>query len=497
MYLLVGMLVFATVFSVAGTKVVKQNPVTSPPLVDWTKTFGSDQNDWGNCVAKTSDGGYIICGTYGRNVWSLWFSYLYLVKIDATGNEQWHQTIGEYNMDHIGNSVLQTSDGGYIIAGEQGAGYRYDAFVMKANATGNVVWLRVFGNYDAYDTGRCVQQTADGGYILVGTTQSYGAGGADAWLMKFDANGNQVWNRTFGGAYGDTGNCVDQTSDNGYIIIGATESFGTEGSADAWLIKTDANGHEQWNRTFGGVDYEDAVNGQQTADGGYVFTGTKPVADGTTDIWVVKTDASGNKVWEKSLGGPDYDTGYSIQQTTDGGYFIVGDYTNPVTMNPDVYAEKLDSNGNEKWNETFDRNGSEDRGYYGIQTADHGYLITGYTGNMLDAASDVWLIKLAPESAPALSVTITGGMGASAEITNNGTADATNVTWSIHVQGGLFRRINTTISGTIAVLHPGSSTTVSTGLFFGLGKIHVTAQANAVMSTAEGTQLFIFTMVSK
>jgi hypothetical protein len=490
----VCMLMCATVFTVAGTQIQKQ---TSTPGVEWTKTFGGDKNDWGNCVSPTSDRGYIITGTYDRNVWSLWFSYLYLIKVDAAGNEQWHQIQGIYNMDHIGQSVQQTSDGGYIIAGYQGNGGDYDAFLEKTDSTGNVVWLRIFGKPGVYDIGRCVQQTKDGGYILVAWTQSFGAGGCDAWLIKTDANGIEQWNRTFGGANLDTGNYVHRTSDNGYIIIGGTESYGTEGSADAWMIKTDDTGHEQWNRTFGGADYEDALSGQQIADGGYVLVGTKPLADYTTDIWVVKTDTNGNILWEKTLGGPDYDTGYSIQQTTDGGYLVVGDYNNPVTMNPDVFVAKLDGNGNEKWSQNLDRNGSEDRGYWGIQTADGGYLITGYTGNMLDAASNVWLIKLESEGAPAVNVKVTGGMGVNAIITNSGTVAATNVTWSIHVEGGVFGRINKTISGTIDVLPPGSSTNVSTGLFFGFGKIHIIAQANEAAATINGTQLFIFTMVKE
>jgi hypothetical protein len=488
------MLLFATVFTVAGTTTEKKG---SSPAIEWMKTYGSDQNDWGNCIAKTSDGGYILTGTYGRNVWSLWFSYLYLLKVDANGNEQWHQIQGPYTMDHVGKCVQQTSDGGYIIIGEQGTGGNYDLLIEKTDNAGNIVWSRIFGKPDAYDAGRGVLQTADGGYVLVGLTQSYGVeGSADAWLIKIDANGTELWNRTFGGEYFEAGNCVDQTADSGYIIIGSTESYGTEGSADAWLIKTDANGNEQWNRTYGGPDYEDVSNGQQTVDGGYVFIGVKPLPDYTTDIWVVKTDASGNTVWDKTFGGTDYDTGYSIQQLSDGGYFIVGDYTDPVTMGIDAYAAKLDGNGNEQWNQSFDVNETEDCGYYGIQTTDGGYLITGYTGNIMDAASDVLLIKLEAESAPALSVEVSGGMGANVAIMNSGTADATNISWRIHVQGGVLGRINETISGTIDVLAPGHSTTFSTGMFFGFGKITITAQADEVIKTVTGTQLFIFTMVN-
>jgi hypothetical protein len=495
--ILVGMLMYATMFSVAGTIIKKNNSPLPSPEMEWSQIFGSDRNDWGNCVAQTADGGYIVTGTYYRNVWSLWFSYLYLLKTNASGVEEWHQIQGTFDRENVGQCVQQTSDGGYIVAGYQGNGGDYDAVLEKTDEQGNVIWVKVLGSPGVYDIGRSVQQTGDGGYIFLGWTQSYGAGGSDAWLVKTDAQGTELWNRTFGGPLSDTGNCVQQTADGGYIIIGATESYGTEESSDVWLIKTNGNGIEEWNRTFGGVDWEDALNGRQTADGGYVIVGTIPAENGTTDIWLIKTNANGNQVWEKTFGGTDYDTGYSVQQTTDGGYLVTGGYTNPMTYTPAVFVVKTDVNGNEMWSQTYDVNGSEAQGYYGIQSADGGYVITGYTGAVMDAASDVWLFKLASESGnqPNLTIKINGGIGVTAKIRNNGTIDATNVTWSIHVEGGLFSRINSTVTGTIDHLAAGTSTSVSTGMFFGLGKIQVSVTAGDASMTKEGTQVFIFSFL--
>ncbi len=489
------MLMCATALSVAGTTTAKntqQQP--SSPEVEWQQTYGGEKIDWGTCVQQTADGGYIISGTYYRNAWSLWYSYRYLIKTDASGVEQWHQTKGMYDRENVAQFVQQTSDGGYIIAGYQGNGGDYDAVLEKTDNLGDTLWEKTFGQPQVFDMGRCVQQTPDGGYILTGWTQSFGASNGDAWLIKTDADGNEFWNRTFGGEIADAGNYVQTTSDGGYMIIGSTESFGNQGSADAWLIKTDANGNEEWNTTFGGADYEEALNGQQTTDGGYVLVGSKPRLDGTTNIWVVKTDAEGTMQWESIFGGADYDTGYSVRQTTDGGFFITGDSNDPSSGVPDVYVIKTDVNGNEEWSERIDKNQSEDRGYYGIQNADGDYIVTGYTGSYLDEASDVWLLKLVEGSGEAtIEINITGGQGVTAVISNTGTADAEQISWTLEVHGGILGRINKTFTGTIDHLASGASETVSTGMFFGLGKIQVTATAGDVSLTKEGIQFFVFT----
>ncbi len=182
-------------------------------------------------------------------------------------------------------------------------------------------WSRTFGGSEN-DLAYSVQQTSDGGYILFGTTLSYGAGNYDFWLIKTDAEGNKEWERTFGGSDWDGGTSVQQTSDGGYILLGG--SYGA-GDGDFWLIKTDAQGNKQWERTFGGSDIDWGWSVRQITDGGYILLGyTESYGTGKEDFWLIRTDAYGNKEWDRTFGGSESDWGYSVQQTEDGGYILLG-----------------------------------------------------------------------------------------------------------------------------------------------------------------------------
>jgi len=183
-------------------------------------------------------------------------------------------------------------------------------------------------------------------YILAGNTQSY-AKNYDVWLIKTDTYGNKVWDKTFGGNSEDFANAVQQTSDGGYILAGYTKSYGA-GFSDVWLVKTDADGNKVWDKTFGGSNSDIANSVQQTIDGGYIIAGfTQPdETTGATDILIIKTDADGNKIWDKTFGGNASDAIYAVQQASDGGYILAGYTESYGAGGYDAWLIKTDADGN-------------------------------------------------------------------------------------------------------------------------------------------------------
>ncbi len=311
----------------------------------WERTFGGDRDDVGVSVQQTSDGGFILLGfteSFGAGESDIW-----LIKTDGEGTIQWQHTFGGSDRDE-GYSVQQTSDGGFILLGTTnsfGAGGG-DIWLIKTDGEGNMLWQRTFGG-DKEDVGFSVQQTSDGGFILLGWTSSFGAGESDFWLIKVDGEGTMLWQRTFGSDKSDYGFSVQQTSDGGFILLGFTlhvESLFAPG--DALLIKTDAEGAIQWQHTFGGDKYDGGYSVQQTSDGGFILVGsTWSFGAGKYDVWLIKTDGEGTIQWQRTFGGSEVDDGSSVRQTSDGGFILLGVTESFGAGGSDFWLIKTDGEG--------------------------------------------------------------------------------------------------------------------------------------------------------
>jgi len=363
-------------------------------MVTWDKTFGwSNEDDGAYSLIQTNDGGYAVAGwTYFRDV-----NYydVGVMKLDYTGNIEWDQTFGGSGYDKA-YSIIQTTDGGYVIAGETSfrAAEEYDVFIIKLDSQGDMIWVKTYGGSDS-DKAESIIQTTDGGYAIAGYTESKGAGRLDFWLIKLDSQGNMIWDKTYGGNGIDRAYSLIQTTDGGYAVGGWTESKGA-GSSDAWVIKIDNQGNIVWDKTYGGNGEEVANSLIQTTDGGYAVAGyTSSKGVGKRDTWLIKLDSQGKIIWDKTYGGKDRDEAYSIVQTTDGGYAIAGETYSRASGQGNIWVMKLDHEGNITWERTY--SGSDNNEVFSlIQTDDGGFAVAGYTSSMPIGGGemDVWILKL-------------------------------------------------------------------------------------------------------
>ncbi len=357
------------------------------PVEVWNRTFGGAGLNKVYSVQQTSDGGFILAGEAG--VSGTQETHAWLIKTDANGEEMWNRTYGKKG-SRTAKSVMQTSDGGYLfisnnmltktdengnyLLGKEFSGIgnsvinsisqsedgnyilASDTMLIKVDNRGNILWKKTIEKLtDGWINS--VQQTKDDGYILAGNRVKGGA--EDVWLYKIDSAGNEQWNRTFGGKGSDYAYYTQQTADGGYIITGQTSSYGS-GGFDAWLIKTDAKGIEQWNKTFGGTFQDSTYFVQQTPDGGFILAGSRSYRNYGYEAMLIKTDGSGNLQWIRPFRGFGFGSVYSVNMTEDGGFALAG-YTS-LYMAANSYAWLIKAGGGtngganapmEKTNETF------------------------------------------------------------------------------------------------------------------------------------------------
>ncbi|MFC1543145.1 hypothetical protein ACFL4K_01240 [Candidatus Neomarinimicrobiota bacterium] len=366
----------------------KSEPV---PTVTFMKTLGGGYADGGQAVQQTSDGGYIITGyTYSNLTKS---QDIWLVKTNSSGDTTWTRTHGTGSFE-IGRGVIQTSDGGYLVvgfSGPQAIGY-HELLLVRTDRVGNALWGRTF--MDAMSgLDRSIQQTSDGGYVMTGSARTPEGSLDKIWLVRMNSSGDTLWTKAWGSdEYTDYGNSVQQTSDGGFIIAGTIVADGAV-SIDMSLIKTDAHGDSIWAKTFGDSSDEAAHFVQQTSDGGYIILGVAGSFETDDyDIWLVKTDPSGNMTWDRTYGGSGFDEGYSLQQTSDGGYIIAGYTESKGAGSPDVWLIKTDPSGIMIWEKVYGGH-LEDIGWSVQQTSDGGYIVAGHTRSFGSGFNDLWLIK--------------------------------------------------------------------------------------------------------
>jgi hypothetical protein len=345
----------------------------------WHQTYGGSNDERAYSVIETSDGGFALAG-YTYNYSAINRDFL-LVKTDQQGNMLWNQTYGGNETD-AAYSVVETGDGGFALTGrtDLGAG-GIDFWLVRTDADGNMLWNKTYGGSDL-DWAWSVVETGDGGFALAGDTESFGAG---AWLVRTDAAGNLLWNQTCG-VTEDLGlSSMIQTSDGGFALFGETYSSGV---TDVRLVKTDSNGNLEWNQTYGGVEAYSLV---QTGDGGYVLLVRERIND-SLGIWLIKTDEDGNMIWNKQIStNKNISNNFaSVIETSDGGYAANGDsWIIKTDVNGDVLFGEI------PYIESFDA----ETGWYGfnfnclLEVSNGNYVLAGYFDSGYPNRSDVLLVN--------------------------------------------------------------------------------------------------------
>ncbi len=377
--------------------------------ITWDKTFGGRREDMGFSITQTENGGYAVAGytmldrEKRKDTWRAKLGYIvfteekkqdfWIIKLDKNGNMEWDEVFGQNGPD-IANSIIQTKDGGYVVAGFTWTIYarKQDIWIIKLYENGNIEWDKTFDE-DENDIAYSLAQTEDGGYIVAGSTGLKLWGETNCWVIKLDAKGNMEWENNFGGTGWDEIYSIIQTKDGSFITTGCVWSKGA-GRGDVRVAKLNKRGDLVWDKTFGGSENDEAYSIIQTNDGGYAIAGFTVLEDtGDRDIWVIKLDKEGNQIWNRTLGGTSEDWANSIIQDKNGNYMVAGWTKSMGAGKTDVWIVKLDKRGNLIWDKTF--GGSEnDEAHSIIQTEDEGYAVVGWTKSKSAGNADVWVIKL-------------------------------------------------------------------------------------------------------
>jgi hypothetical protein len=502
--IIVCMLLLATTLPVVGTlnkKIETSGAPLTPSGVEWEKTYGGDEFDWFYDVQPTRDGGYIATGiTEENNVYYAW-----LVKVNATGGEEWcivnHEFFGSQIETNILVSCVRQApapDDGYLVGG---MGVYYNTFygywfvsgyLWKVNTVGGTEWLKPINNeqeewcyvpfvFESYNDSGWVCA----GFYCWGNPSGYTL---DVGLCKTNFSGTFLWGEHYDeGMDFEFARSLWNTTDGGYFLSGTSSGF--------CMIKTDSDGTLQRDAVFDapGYEYSPTMGCRQTKDGGYIMSGmTDSYGAGGTDLWIIKTDENFSIQWNKTYGGPNNDRNYGMDATSDGGYIfsVIKNASGVSGTKADTWLINTDSKGNIEWELLIEK--VEIQWCQPIvQTDNGGFIVAGRTGAIDSPGSDGLIMKIAPF--PHIEIDIKGGLGLHVTISNTGKGDALQMPYKLSVNGGLFRLINETKDGTIDLL--AGNYKAFLGLYLRVGKVTIMAKAAEKQKTTTGFLLGPFVLV--
>lgn len=329
----------------------------------WAKVYGvfdGVSNSMAYGIAETHDGSLVVVGE--KRIYSTWDNFnltssyrynVWVLKLDAHGNEIWSKTLGGTDYDRA-NAVVTDTDGGIIVAGHTQSFYadgsnppahaKKELWIIKLDKDGNVQWQKLYGAKYGSD-GATALVRVQGGYVVCGFTSSYSAGGVgdyDAWIMKLDGNGNMLWSRTVGGSKFDQANAVIETSSGDILVAGESTAVSGNGSTDFFVLSYDKDGRFKWSRTYGFAGFERARAIAETPGGNFIVAGySDSIGAGNKDAWLIKINSSGLMLSSQTIGGADCDEAFAVTRTTDGHYVVAGNTASWGAGGVDTWVVKV------------------------------------------------------------------------------------------------------------------------------------------------------------
>ncbi len=355
----------------------------------WAASLGGPgTDDIFRGVEAASGGGYIVAGTtdsFGAGKNDAW-----LIKLDEDGNVAWQRTYGGKGGD-VARAIRSTADGGFVIGGitysfTSGAA---DFWVLKFDANEDLQWQKSYGG-PSNDMAHAIEPTSDGGFLVGGFTTSFGAVLKDYFVIKLDSEGNVQWQKRFGGAKDDVVRILMETSDGKYLVGGFSHSFGTAG--DIMILKLDSDGNLEWQKRYGGGKFEEVSTILEAPDG-YIILEQSASFSSTADGWIFKVDEDGNMLWQKRYGGGKFDELSAARLTPDGGFIVAGETKSFAAINEDFWVVKFDSDGNIQWQKRHGGSGIDEAEAIAL-TPDGGSIVVGTTRSFGVLGEDVWMMRL-------------------------------------------------------------------------------------------------------
>ncbi len=368
--------------------------------VTFQKVYSSFYDKDGLDVLPTSDGGYIAVGMTTNNIFE--DTDVYIFKTNSLGDIEWTKSYGGALPD-FASCILKANDGNYFVLGysQSFGGGDYDTYLLKINTSGDTLWTKTYGSY-GNEQGREIVPTADDNYMIVGFTNGLATPDYNAYLTKINIDGDVIWSKEYGGGAYEAGASVKQCADGGYIMIGQTYSYG-HGNSDAWIVKTNSTGDTLWTRAIGGVLYDEGIFTLENSDSSLMFCiRDSSSGAGDVDIKIVKTSNNGTIIWDKNYGGDKKDTGKMIQPTSDEGYIIAGHSRSFGWVNPDMWLIKINTSGDTLWTQHYG-GADHEHCYTARQTSDGGFIAIGHTESF-SSTDEIMMLKL--NSIGTLSTTV-------------------------------------------------------------------------------------------